>query len=839
MLNLTLRTINANRIRLTLTAFAVVLGVSFVVSSFVLGDGLRSSFGTLSEEIVGGTDLEIRPTSEFGSVAPLDGALAATVGSIEGIERVEGIVSAQPVQPVTDDGSPVTTAGPPLIGFSWIDDPLMSSFVVVGGRAPVSGMEFTIDRDSAAAFGFEVGRFYEVITPTGTHELELVGVTRFGESNATLGAVLTQYPLETAQRMFDRPGQFDSVLVRYQPGADGAAVLDAVEAAMPDNARAVGQSALVAETNADFNEGIDIFNNILLAFAGVALFVSIFIIANTFAIVLGQRTRELALLRALGASGAQVQRSALGEALIVGLVASVAGLLGGIGLTYGLRALFDALGAGLPDSPFILQPRTVVLAFVIGVGVTVLSAFGPARRAARVAPIAALRDSVDSPAGVSAQRSLAGLAIMAAGAASGGLGLFGDPGGLAERFTLLGLGAAGIFVGVALSSPAAARPVLSVVGAPLRVLGVPGHLSTRNAARNPRRTSSTAASLTVGLALVTMALVMGESIKASVSDTLAGSVHADYVSLADDDFTPRIARDLARQDAFAAVSGYRYDEVSFDGEVSLAVGSDLVTTGQLFDLGLVDGALSSDPRAVVVHVDEAARRGYEVGDPIDVAFPNGSTDRFTVAAIFETNTILDEDYLIGLDRWGERFGTNSDSWVAMKLADGATSVDAQRVFASMEERYPQFVVEDRTEYQASVEAEIDQLLVAINAMLVLAIVVALIGIANTLALSVFERTGELGLLRAVGMTPSQTRRMIRYEAAQVALFGTSIGVAVGVMFGWAVTAALPDSFVYTVAVPVARIAVLIGICTAAGLLAAALPARRAGRLDVLDAVAHG
>ncbi len=524
---------------MALTTFAVVLGVSFVVSSLVLGDGLRNSFGSLSEEIVGGTELEIQPQSDFGSPQPLAEDLAVAVSNVDGVENAVGLVEADNIQPVKADGTPLSTFGPPLIGFSWVDDPALNSFTIVEGRAPASGMEFSLDQDAAGDNGFEIGNTYGIVTPNGRVDMELVGISRFGESNSTLGAVLSQYPVETAQELFNRPDQYDSILVSYSDGADPVAVQSAITAVLPAQAEAISQDQLLDNAKADFNEGINIFNNILLGFAGVALFVSIFIIANTFAIVLGQRTKELALLRAIGASPTQVRRSTMTEALIVGLVASGLGILGGLGLNYGLRAMFDLLGASLPDSPLILAPRTIAVAFAVGVGVTLLSAFGPARKASSVAPIAAMQDSVDAPRASDTRRNLTGALVMAAGVAVGTFGLFGDISGTASRIALLGGGAVLTFVGLSFASPAVAHPLISAVGLPLRTLGTAGSLSTQNAGRNPRRTASTAASLMVGLALVTTALVVGESIKQSISDTLASEVKADYISTPDEGINPR------------------------------------------------------------------------------------------------------------------------------------------------------------------------------------------------------------------------------------------------------------------------------------------------------------
>ncbi len=838
MFKLTLRTLNANKIRLALTTFAVVLGVSFVVSSLVLGDGLRNSFGSLSEEIVGGTDLQVQPVSDFGSAQPLEAGLLSTIEQVDGVHHAAGQVLADNIQPIRADGTPVSTVGPPLLGFSWIDDPALSGFTLVDGRAPERGLEFTIDEDAAAGNDMRIGEIYGIVAPSGRVNMELVGIVRFGESNATLGAVLTQYPLETAQNLFNRLGQFDVISVSYDDAVDRAAVQAAITAVLPDQVAALDQAELLDDAKADFNSGVNIFNNILLGFAGVALFVSIFIIANTFAIVLGQRTKELALLRAIGASPAQVRRSTMLEALIVGLVASVLGILGGLGLNYGLRAMFDALGAELPESALILAPRTIIVAFAVGVGVTLLSALAPARKAARVEPIAAMQDSVDAPRESDRRRNLIGAVVMVGGIAVGAFGLFGAIDGTAGRIAVLGAGAVLTFVGLALASPAVAQPVIGTIGFPLRALGTAGGLSTQNAGRNPRRTANTAASLMVGLALVTMAMVVGESIKQSISDTLTSEVRADYIVSADSPINAALISDLTDSGSFSAVSGYRYDEIQVAGTTSGVMAGNLEATNRLFDLGLRAGQLTNDSLTLAVYGPEADEKGFHVGDQVEVMFPSGVGETLTVSAIFDSSTIVDENYLISIGEWDRRFGQSTDWWAAALIADGVSPESASATLAELEVQYPQVGFESQAEFRRSIESQIDQMLVAINAMLVLAIVIALIGIANTLALSVFERTREIGLLRAVGMSRRQTRRMIRWEAALVALFGSILGITIGLVFGWGAVTALPDSLVSTLAFPVSRISILVLVCGLSGLLAAAFPARRASRLDVLDAISH-
>ena len=513
MMKLTFRNLAAHKGRFVMTTFAVVLGVGFVVASFVLSDGLRSTFGDLSSDITAGTDLEVRPISDFGEPLALDIDLVSEINEIDGVRFAAGFVEAgeNAVQPIKADGTTIDSFGPPQLMFSWIDDPELGSFTVVDGRAPEASAEFTMDLDAAADHDFVVGDSYDLITPSGLAEdYELVGTTSFGTDNDTVGATLMHVTLADAQRLFGSEGKIDGIPISLDQGVDPATVATAINAILPaSGAEIVDNATLTAEQQADFDQGIDIVGNFLLGFAIVSLFVSIFIIYNTFSIVLGQRVRELGLLRAIGTESRQIRRSIMGEALLVGVLASAIGIVVGIGLSAGLEALFGALGASLPDSPTILATRTIVLAVALGVGVTLVSAVMPARTAGRVSPIAAMRDGAETSATTGRTRAAAGAALLGFGMIGGAIGLFGGV-GTAGLIGWLGLGSVAIFIGVTLLSPALARPATRAMGWPIaRLMGRSGHLARENASRNPRRTATTGAALMIGLSLVSAVLVVG------------------------------------------------------------------------------------------------------------------------------------------------------------------------------------------------------------------------------------------------------------------------------------------------------------------------------------------
>lgn len=839
MLRLTLKSLAANRVRFAMTTFAVVLAVSFVVSSFVLTDGLRASFGDLSEEIVEGTDLEVRPAGTFGNPTILDADDLAAVAATDGVAIAAALVESpeDSVRPVKADGTEISTAGPPHLAFGWIDAPDVSPFAIVEGSGPDAPNEFAIDVDTAADHGFVVGDTYDMLTPTGTLQMVLSGTTSFGSDNDTLGAVLLQVETDALLSMLDQTG-YDAIQVALDSDADSSTVQRALAGVIPAT-DIVDNATLESEQKADFNEGIDIIGNVLLGFAGVSLFVSIFIIYNTFSIVLGQRTRELALLRTVGADPVQLRRSVQGEALSIGIIASIIGIGAGVGVAFGLRGLFGLIGADLPDGPTIVSTRTIVVALVVGIVVTLISAVGPARKAARVPAIAALRDGAAAGEGPASRRLAIGGGIGVVGLVAGAIGLFG---GLSTAATvgLLALGAIGVFTGVALLSPVFAGPLTRILGWPAsRVSGVAGKLAQDNAGRNPRRTATTAAALMVGLALVTMALVVGESLKAQLRSTLASSVSADYLITEDGDagFPGSLGTDVAASDVVTDSVAWAYDDVLVGGEIFDVPSADHAAITRLFDLGFVEGG--HDPavnHAVFVSDDEAAALGIEVGQTISTEFSSGETRMVTVTGIFSDDVIVEEKYVFDSAVWADAGADDTLYWLAVEIDESATPAAVQQAFDDIGTSYPLATVETFVQYVDGIEDEIDGLLAALNAMVALAVVIALIGIANTLALSVFERTRELGLLRAVGMTRRQLRRMVRFEAGLVALFGAVLGVAIGIGFGWAAVAALPAEFTSTLAVPVNRIVVLVIVAGVAGLVAAWGPARRAGRLNVLDAI---
>jgi len=841
MLRLTIKNLAANKVRFALTTFGVMLAVSFVVSAFVLGDGLRSSFTTLSEDITAGVDLEVRNVVDFGEPSPLAADTVAAVSAVDGVaDAVPNIEAAwDTVRPVKANGEYISTQGPPQLAFNWIDNEQLSSFTLADGAPPQVG-EFTIDIDSADKHDFVIGDTYEFITSDGRIHLTMSGTSTFGPNNATLGAVLMQMNTAEAGEIFGIDG-ISAINVELEAGADTAAVQAAVAAVVP-SAEVVDNATVLEETTSDFTDDIDIIGNILLGFGGVALFVSIFIIYNTFAIVLSQRTRELALLRTVGAVPAQIRRSVLGEAFVIGVIASVGGIGGGIVVAKGLEALFGLIGATLPDYPIILANRTLIAAVVIGIGITMLAAIGPARKASTIPPMAALRGGAEASAPGSRTRKTSGLGLLGSGVVTGVVGLTGA-GSTGVTVALMALGAVGVFLGVTLLSPLAVGAVTRFFGWPMaKAAGVAGNMAQRNAARNSRRTATTAAALMIGLALVTTALVVGQSIKVNLGTTLQDVAQADYFvtdQLQEVDFPSTLAADIRSAEFVDAAGGFRYVEARVDGVILEVVAGEFDQIPALVDFDLSAGGYDSGVvNPVVISGDVAESLGMGVGDGITVEFSNGSNVAATITGIFNDQVLLPEDYLFDTTVFDSAGVLQADEWISFSLVDGADPAAVSALVTRLAEQFPQADVETTAEFQDRIEGFVDETLAIVNVMVALAVIIALIGIANTLALSVFQRTRELGLIRAVGMSRRQLRRMVRLEAALVATFGAVMGVGVGLLFGTGIVSALPETFTSSVEVPVRSIVFLMLIAAVAGVVAAWLPARRAGRMNVLDAIAH-
>ncbi|MCY3608158.1 MAG: FtsX-like permease family protein [Acidimicrobiaceae bacterium] len=858
MLRLGIKSLLAHKVRFALTASTIVIGVAFVVAAFVTADSLRSGFDQLAEDINTGTDYTVRGELPFGeiteAVAPAVPAdLVDDIAAVDGVEIAKGGLFVDGVIPVDGSGEAVTTFGPPVAGTNWLEDESLSQFYLMEGRWPVGGGEFAIDITTFEddGYDFELGGTYRVVTPTGPREFTLTGAAQFGfPENAGVGAIFSLFDTETAQEVLGYPGEFTVISVRAEAGADIAELQTRIEAVLPDGVEVI----TAADSEEEFSDATETFigpfQTILLVFAFIVLFVSMFIISNTFNIVLGQRVRELSLLRAVGATPQQVRRSVLTESAIIGIVASVAGLgLGMLG-ALGIKALFNALGASLPEGSLPLTLRTVLWAVAVGVGFTVLASLVPAIKASRISPVAGLSEGTtsDERASLGWKRLASGGVLLAIGLVLTGLGLFGDFDGATPQLSTLGAGAAITFVAVSVLSPLVARSVVSLLARPLVwIMPISGRLARANAARNPRRTSATAVALTIGLALVTMVSIVGQSLKVSFGNRLATAFTADFIVTVDTQAgLPKTLSTDIQAAGIGTPVGFDFDLVQIETsntEAQTAVVQTTLTAARIGDLDAVinidvtEGTLDGfDPqRGLLMHSDVAGDEGLALGDQVDLTFVSGDRVTVNVAAIFE-----------GSGFWSNWFIDSAlHSQVATTAFDDIVMVqsaidDPEAARAAIDEvltAYPQAVLEDRQEFQESIESNLNTVLVLVNVFLGFALLIALVGIVNTLTLSVFERIREIGLLRAVGMTRRQMRRMIRWEAAAVSLYGAVVGVVLGGAFGLATSAAIPEDIIDTISIPAAQLVFFLVISVAFGLIAALFPAFRASRMNVLDAIA--
>lgn len=864
MLRLSLKNLAANKIRLGLTALAIVLGVGFVVSSFVLRDGLKESFAGLSEDIVGNVDISVDSLLDSD---PLTDADLQIIRDTPGVRVAIGGVAGDGnlIQPIKADGSTISTQGPPQVSFSWTDETQLNPNEIVDGRPPTNPGEWIIDIGAADRHDFVVGDTYDFITPAGRASAELVGTFRFGADNTTNGATLMGFEISTIRDYLQAGEVYDSISI----GVDGSVPVAELETTLstalgnpvdpdpdddelPDGTRAEVQNRadLQAEVTGSFNQALDIFGGVLLAFALIALFVSIFIIANTFSIVTSQRIRELGLLRAVGATPSQIRRSVLIESLMIGIIASIVGIIAGVGIAYGMREVLGAVGVDLPSFGVVLTPFTIILALIVGIVVTMLSAIFPAIKASRVAPITAITGSADLESN-SIGRYVIGTFLTGLGVVGILLSLFGNADGVTQILSILGAGSVALFIGLTLLSSLVAAPIARIIGFPLGpVFKRPGTLATDNAARNPRRTATTAAALMIGLSLVSLAMVLGDSLKSEFTKVLESSVQADYLVTSDLANTPlEVVDRLDADPAFSAVTPLFYWDADFDNaradgsDVGNPYDTDIValdysTADELFDFGVIEGDITSiDSDSAAIRDTVAEDLALGLGDSLNLVFEDGSTAPLEVVGIFE-DAAISTPVMISIDRFNQISDQPTADWVAAKRSEDVPAAEADAAFAAIGNDYPNLSFDSSATFRENLASQIDGFLNVLTALLGLAIFIALIGIANTLALSVFERTREIGLLRAVGMTRRQTRRMIRWEAAIISGVGAVLGAIVGVILGIIMVQAIPDEFLSEFSIPWIRILVMVAIAAIAGLIAALFPAFRSSRMNVLDAISH-
>ena len=852
MFRFALRDLWARRRRLIATSTAVVLGVAFLFATLTLADTLRSGIGSLYADQNAGIDVTVRNSTVLGTDdlqrrSTLDGSLADDLAAVAGVARVVPVIEGA-AQLVAADGSDIGGNGPPTMAMNWIDDEQLNAFDIIDGRPPVSvapgaPVEIVVDRFSATTGDLDIGTVTAVKTPQSTAAV-VVGIASLAGRESLGAATWVAFSDDDARRLLlaDAAGAATAVTSLYVVADDGVAadtLRDALAQVVPAEAEVLTGAELTAEfvaaAESDFIGFVRLF---LLAFAAVALLVATLSIYNTFSILVAQRSRQSALLRAIGASRGQVLTATLLEGLATAIVATAVGLVAGYGLGVGLRALLASFDLDLPGT-FVVSGTSVAVAGATGIIVTVVACLLPAVRSARIAPLAALREAAVDRSSASRGRAIVGglllvagvvVAVTATGSSSG-------------AFSRAGIGALLVVIGVVVIGPVAVGPFNAVVGAPVRALrGEPGHMAVRNTRRNPRRSAATASGLLIGTAVVVLFTVLGSSVTASIDDTIDRTFGGDLVILQESfsgaSIDPSLAAALEATDEVEIAAAMAIGPALVGGVESEVTAVDPPRFGAVLDLGHVAGDIATLlPGEFGSSATLADSRGWTLDEPVDLTLVDGSTRTLTLRAIF-TETDIAGDIVVDVADVNRAAGFEGDLAVLIENADGIGETVAAAAVDEVGDAFGAPAAQTRTQYVDSIISDVQTLLGLIYGLLGLAILIAVMGIANTLTLSIHERTRELGLLRAVGQTRGQLRSTVRWEALLIALFGTLTGVGMGVFLGWALTRAAATQEGFGVfAVPPGPIAVIVVVGALAGVIAAVRPARRASRLDVLDALA--
>ncbi|MEU9949444.1 FtsX-like permease family protein [Streptomyces sp. NPDC047939] len=845
---ISLSSLRAHRRRFVGTLTAVLLGVSFLTGTLVMGDTLRASFVALFGNAAGGTDAVVRSTNVVtvsgeseGTRQPVSTGLAQRIGQLPQVAAAAPDIQGAG-QLIGADGEPIGGQGPPTLAGNWIDDPKLNPYRLAEGHAPSAPGEVVVNRGTADKGGLKIGDTTVLRTPDPVR-VTVVGLATFGGEDGMAQVTYTGMTLADAERhLTPKPGQASGIQVRAGPGTSQQELVDALRPVLPPDTEAITGQASAAEDQ-DMISGafLSLFTTLLLVFSGIVLLVATFSIHNTFAIVVAQRTRENALLRALGASRRQILGSTLTEAGIVGVTASAAGLAAGIAIAAGLQALFPAIGFPFPDGSLVISGVSMLLPLAVGVVVCIGSALVPAVHAGRTAPLAALRETAVDDSAASRTRAVTGLLLLLASVGVIMTGVLADP-----SVWLSAVGAVLALAAFVVLGPVASTCAVRVLGAPLgRLRGATGHLARRNALRSPKRTASTATALMIGVAVVSLFTVFGASLKATMNQTVDRSFAGDLAISAPafgaggSGLSPRLAPALDRLPDVATAVGLGKGVAEVNGSGRALTVTDPAALAAVLDLGKVDGSMKAlGMNGIAVSDTEADKLGLRTGSTARLTFTDGKERTFTVRAVYGQPELAG-DYVITRQAWAPHRGQDSDSLVAVSFKDGVSAADGRSAVEKAAAAYGNPEVQSRGEYAQSSAGGIDMMLTLVYALLALAVLIALLGIANTLTLAIHERTSELGLLRAVGQTRKQLRAMVRWESVLVATFGTAGGLLLGGFLGWVLVKASEGAgdTAFAFALAPARLLVVALVGIAAGALAGWRPARRAARLDVLRAIA--
>ncbi|WP_068264336.1 ABC transporter permease [Janibacter limosus] len=841
MLKATLKSLLARKARLLMSALAIVLGTAFVAGSLIFTDTLGRTFDGIMDGTVGDVVVQAEQTDDFGGSggARISSTVIDEMAGLPGAARADGSVDAFGVFVVGSNGKVVGGQGAPALAFNYNDAPNQlgeKPLAIVDGRAPERTGEVVIDTKTAERAGYVVGDEIPLVTTGKVPEItaELVGTMTFGEGGMA-GASISVFDTATMQKYFmDGKDEYSSVWVTAKDGVSQEELRSQAEPLAPEGFTVWTGQGLADENQDDVQQALGFITTFLLVFAGIALFVGSFLIINTFSILVAQRGRELALLRAIGASKRQVVRSVLIEAFIVGVVGATLGLLLGVLLALGIQRLFATIGLDLSGSGLVFSPRTVIAAYAVGIIITMLAAWVPARRAGSVPPVAAMRDSIDTGIGHHPIRRALEVAVLVGGAVAFLVGLF-----LVDSRELwwIGAGIVGLVLGTAFLAPFVGRPLISGLGWAYRKLfGSVGRMAEQNSVRNPGRTAATASALMIGMTLVALMGVVASSATASIDKQIEETFRADYIlsNAVGQPFSSTVATQVAEVDGVREVSPVRFVSAQVDGGRLFVTAIDPSSFPEVEQIEPTSGTADLDADSVMLSTKHEG--GREVGSTVEVAM-GSSTKELTVVGFYdEIQAIGSPDVLMSVETVDAMGGAAADNWAFIFVDSGADKASVQSGIEKVVDKQPLVTLKDQQGYADEQRASINQILYLIYALLGLAIVIAVLGIVNTLGLSVMERTREVGLLRAVGLSRAQLRRMITLESVTIALLGAVLGIVLGVIAGVAIQRSLVEDGITELAIPWLQMVVFVVLAGIIGVLAALLPARRAARMDVLQAI---
>ncbi|WP_367322606.1 ABC transporter permease [Streptomyces sp. HUAS ZL42] len=839
MFRTALRNVLAHKARLLMTVLAVMLGVAFVSGTLVFTNTISDAYQTSSAKGFDQVDVAVTPKSQedegdtIGKTPELTQALLEDSAKVPGAANAIGVVSG--FTAIADkDGKLIGDGFQSQGGNYWGDkDP---RYPLKSGTAPHGADEVAIDSETARRAGYEVGDTVRISVDGPVLSPKITGIFTTDDGNVAAGGSLTLFDTATAQKLFGKAGTYYEIDVAAKSGVTQAALKAELDKALPKDLTETTTGKQLADDQAQqIASGMSGLRQGLLVFAGIALFVGTFIIANTFTMLVAQRTKELALLRAVGASRRQVTRSVLIEAFVVGTVAGVTGLVAGIGIGAGLRSLMGTLGATVPDGPLVITPGTVAAALAVGIVITMLAAWLPGRRAAKIPPVAAM-SSVHAKATtkslvlrntLGALFSAAGVAVVLAATTMSG----------SDGQAPMGLGAVLLIIGVFILTPLLSRPLIAAAAPVLRVFGVSGKLARQNSVRNPRRTAATASALMIGLTLITGMTVMAGSLQKSIDKMATAAIRADYVvSMANrHELSPDVEKKLQQVDGVTATSPLRNAASRIDGQTEYLTGVNGGVIGELTDLKVDEGSFKVGGTQVVVDHDTAKAHGWKAGSAFTVAYEDGRKQRLTVAGVYEGNELI-TGIMLDTATLAPHQTDPADMQVMVKTSGGASSETKDRLEKALGSN-PAIQVQDKKDLSNSIAQMFTLILNMVYGLLAMAVIVAVLGVINTLAMSVFERSQEIGMLRAIGLDRKAVKRMVRLESLVISLFGGVLGIGLGVFFGWAAGELMGTSMpTYELVLPWARMAVFLLLAATVGVLAALWPARRAARLNMLAAI---